>query len=51
MDPKSGECKWSFALKRLLNVSPQTPNDMVNGETGTTPLHLDSKVSSNTVLA
>ena len=35
-----------FALKRLLNVSPKTPNDMVYGETGRTPLHLDAKVSS-----
>ena len=35
-----------FALKRLLNVSPKTPNDMVYGETGRTPLHMDAKVSS-----
>ena len=35
-----------FALKRPLNVSPKTPNDMVYGETGRTPLHLDAKVSS-----
>ena len=35
-----------FALKRLQNVSPKTPNDMVYGETGRTPLHLDAKVSS-----
>ena len=35
-----------FALKRLLNVSPQTPHDMVYGETGRAPLHLDAKVSS-----
>ena len=35
-----------FALKRLLNVSPKTPNDMVYGEPGRTPLHLDAKVSS-----
>ena len=35
-----------FALKRLLKVSPKTPNDMVYGETGRTPLHLDAKVSS-----
>ena len=35
-----------FALKRLLNVSPKTPNYMVCGETGRTPLHLDAKVSS-----
>ena len=35
-----------FALKILLNVSPKTPNDMVYGETGRTPLHLDAKVGS-----
>ena len=35
-----------FALKRLLNVSKKTPNDMVHGETGRTPKHLDAKVSS-----
>ena len=35
-----------FALKRLLNVSPKIPNDMVYGETGRTPLHMDAKVSS-----
>ena len=35
-----------FAMKRLLNVSPKTPNDMVYGETGRTPLHMDAKVSS-----
>ena len=35
-----------FALKRLVNVCPKTPNDMVYGETGRTPLHLDAKVSS-----
>ena len=35
-----------FALKRLLNVSPKTPIDMLYGETGRTPLHLDAKVSS-----
>ena len=35
-----------FALKRLLNVSPKTPIDMLYGETGRTPLHLDAKDSS-----
>ena len=31
-----------FALKRLLNVSPYTPNDMVYGETGRYPLYIDA---------
>ena len=35
-----------FTLKRFLNLFPKTPNDMVYGETGRTPLHLDAKVSS-----
>jgi len=33
-----------FALKKLLNVSNKTPNDMVYGETGRRPLHLEAKV-------
>ena len=28
----------TFALKKLLNVSPRTPDDMVYGETGRFPL-------------
>ena len=35
-----------FSLKRLLNVSPKTPNDPVYWATGRTPLHPDAKVSS-----
>ena len=35
-----------FALKTLLNVSPQTPNDMVYGETGRTPICVDAKICS-----
>jgi hypothetical protein len=30
----------TFALKKLLNVSPRTPNDMVYGETGRYPLYI-----------
>ena len=35
-----------FAVKRLLSVSPKTPNEMVYGETGRVPLRLDAKISS-----
>ena len=35
---KSVEKVHTFALKKLLNVSPRTPNDMVYGETGRFPL-------------
>ena len=34
-----------FALKKLLNVSPKTPNDMVYGETGRHPLYVFSYAS------
>ena len=40
-----------FALKKFLNVSPKTPNDVVYGEAGRTPLHLDAKTSSITFFA
>ena len=32
----------TFALKKLLNVSPRTPNDMAYGETGRFPLYVHS---------
>lgn len=32
----------TFALKKLLNVSPRTPNDMAYGETGRYPLYICS---------
>ena len=35
---KSVEKVHTSALKKLLNVSPRTPNDMVYGETGRFPL-------------
>ena len=35
-----------FALKKLFNVSPKTPNDMVYGQTGRTPMCLDAQISS-----
>ena len=34
-----------FALKKLLNVSPKTPNDMVYGETGRHPLYVFTYIS------
>lgn len=34
-----------FALKRLLSVSPRTPNAMAYGETGRYPLYIDSTLS------
>ena len=34
------EMVHTFALKKLLNVSPRTPNDMVYGETGRYPLYI-----------
>ena len=42
---KSVEKVRSFALKKLLNVSPRTPNDMVYGETGRFPLYVLSYTS------
>lgn len=33
-----------FACKKLLNVSPRTPNTMVYGETGRYPLYIDSTI-------
>ena len=35
----------TFALKKLLNVSPRTPNDMVYGETGRHPLYIFTYVA------
>ena len=34
-----------FALKRLLSVSPRTPNTMAYGESGRYPLYIDSTLS------
>ena len=42
---KSVEKVHTFALKKLLNVSPRTPNDMVYGETGRFPLYVLSYTS------
>ena len=39
---KSVEKVHTFALKKLLNVSPRTPNDMAYGETGRFPLYIHS---------
>ena len=39
---KSVEKVHTFALKKLLNVSPRTPNDMAYGETGRFPLYVHS---------
>lgn len=35
----------TFALKKLLNVSPRTPNDIVYGETGRYPLYIFTYVA------
>ena len=37
---RSVEMVHTFALKKLLNVSPRTPKDMVYGETGRFPLYI-----------
>lgn len=42
---KSVENVHTFALKKLLNVSPRTPNDMAYGETGRYPLYICSFTS------
>ena len=42
---KSVEKVHSFALKKLLNVSPRTPSDMVYWETGRFPLYVLSYTS------
>ena len=39
---KSVEKVHTFALKKLLNVSPRTPNGMAYGETGRFPLYVHS---------
>ena len=39
---KSVEKVHTFALKKLLNVSPRTPNDMAYGETGRFSLYVHS---------
>ena len=39
---KSVEKVHTFALKKLLNVSPRTPNDLAYGETGRFPLYIHS---------
>ena len=43
MDITEIEKAHTFALKKLLNVAPRTPNDMVYGETGRVPLSIDAK--------
>ena len=35
-----------FACKRLLSLSDKSPNHMVYGETGRSPLYIDSKIAS-----
>ena len=42
---KSVETIHTFALKKLLNVSRRTPNDMVYGETDRIPLYVLSYTS------
>ena len=39
---ESVEKVHTFALKKLLNASPRTPNDMAYGETGRFPLYVHS---------
>ena len=45
------ECHAKKMADRFYDFASTTPNEMVYGETGRTPLHLDAKVSSIRFLA